>query len=129
MEQLKLFKEYLIDWEEGRVARDSEGYLFACGIDGLRLWIKRVLRKENKRLFYEGLGKNYGHELYRLMGRTLNENLVSLVMTAVTEALCANPYIKAVSLKEYIIEGDALRLTIEVTTVYDRIEITEVVEI
>ena len=76
-----------------------------------------------------GLGKNYGHELHRLMGRTLNDNLVSLVMTSVTETLCANPYIRAVSLKEYAIEGSRLTLTISVTTIYDRLEITEVYEI
>ena len=63
------------------------------------------------------------------MGRTLNDNLVSLVMTSVTETLCANPYIRAVSLKEYAIEGSRLTLTISVTTIYDRLEITEVYEI
>ena len=129
MSDLKQFKEYIVDWGEGRVAMEDGAYLFAYGIDGLRLWIERALRKENKRLFYEGLGKNYGHEIYKLMGRTLNESLVSLVFQNVSETLCANPYIKAVSLKEYFIEGDKLNLTLDVTTVYDRIEITEVYSI
>ena len=129
MENLKQFKEYVIDWEDKRIMRDGDGYVFAYGMDGLKLWIERALRRENQRLLYEGLGKNYGHELHRLMGRTLNDNLVSLVMTSVTETLCANPYIRAVSLKEYAIEGSLLSLTISVTTIYDRLEITEVYEI
>ena len=108
MENLKQFKEYVIDWEDKRTMRDGDGYVFAYGMDGLKLWIERALRRENQRLLYEGLGKNYGHELHRLMGRTLNDNLVSLVMTSVTETLCANPYIRAVSLKEYAIEGSRL---------------------
>lgn len=129
MDELKTFKEYIVDWGGGRVVQEGSGYAFAYGIDGLRLWIERALRKENKRLFYEGFGKNYGHEIYKLMGKTLNENLVHLVVNSITEALCANPYIKAVSLVSYTIEGDTLNITLDVTTVYDRIEITEVYSI
>ena len=126
MDELKEFKEYVVDWGEGRLIHDGDRYAFAYGIDGLKLWIERALRKENKRLYYEGLGKNYGHEIHRLMGKTLNDNLAALVFQSISEALCANPYIKSVSLVGYEIEGSHLTMTISVTTVYDRIEITEV---
>lgn len=129
MEELKTFKELVPDWEGGRLKTDEGRYLFAYGNEGLKIWIGRALRKENKRLFYEGLGKNYGHEIYRLMGRPLNGECVSLVFAQVEECLLANPYIKSVSLLEYSAEGSALNMTLEVNTVYDRMEITEVIEI
>ena len=32
MENLKQFKEYVIDWEDKRIMRDGDGYVFAYGM-------------------------------------------------------------------------------------------------
>lgn len=128
MEELKTFKELVPDWKNKRLKTEGGKYTFAYGSEGLKIWIERALRRENGRLLYEGLGKNYGHEIYKLIGRPLNSECVSLVFAQTEECLLANPYIESVELSDYSINNSVLNMTLTVNTVYDRMEITEVID-
>ena len=129
MEELKTLKEIDIDWENNCFLKKDGKYQYVYGIDALKIWIKKALHKECKRLRFEGLGKNYGHDIESIIGQPLSVSTVSLIESGVKECLCANPYIENVSMTDYEIKESQLKIYFSVKTVYTTLEIKEVFEI
>ena len=125
-EYLKIFCEPVPDYENGRFRTENGKIKLAYGKEALKIWLHKALQPTSRRYGYEAFGKNYGHEIGAEIGRSSAS--ASVILGSIRDFLCANPYILDVALKSYSFEGDSLTATLTVATVYDEIEMTEVIK-
>jgi len=113
--KLPVFKELAFDFETGQLKTRGGQYYYVEKNDAIKIWIWKALF--SSRYTYLAYSLDYGNEIYTLVGRYLEKQLLySELKRMIEEALLCNPYIT--SLTEFHVEkrGSKVICTFEVNT-------------
>lgn len=124
--ELPLFREWAVDWDEGRLAlKNGEPYLLE-GKEALQVWVRLALHLESRRFACSAHSHDYGNELDSLLGRCADSGIRdSQLRRMVRDALLVSPYITEVDGFAVEQSGSAVTVVCTVHTIYDSFE-TEV---
>lgn len=122
-EELPLYRDWAVDWQQGRMLRKNGRPYLVEGQEALKIWIYKALRTRPG--IYVAYGPRFGMKPVRGLGNL--EEASALLQQRITRALTRSPYIKRVSGFSFSREGDDLRAAFTVETVYGDME-TEVTE-
>ena len=124
-EELPLFKEYAGDFETDKFRYDGNGnHILLTGNEALEVWIYKALKTE--RFSYLAYSWGYGIELKPFIGKVMSvEERYSELKRVITECLMVNPYIKSIDSFSFAEDkhGEAVHLTIRLTTIYGEMSI------
>lgn len=127
-EALPVFREYAYDFENNCLKTDSEGNtIMVEENEALRIWIYKALMTARYR--YVTYTDDYGSELDDLTGVGLSFDIITLeIQRMITEALIYSPYIT--SIKDFNFEKlpAGIRVKFRVSSIYDDLEIVQVME-
>lgn len=115
--ELPIFKELAFDYDTKQLKTVGGKYFYVEKNEALKIWIWKVFF--TSRYTYLAYSTDYGNEIYTLIGRYLNKELLySELRRMIEEALLCNPYI--VSLTDFDItqEGAKVICDFSVNTVY-----------
>ncbi|MHB9947320.1 terminase [Clostridium botulinum] len=122
-EELKLYKEYAIDFDTGQFLYDDTGKNIIVGKnEAIKIWIWKVLQtSRNRYLIYSS---NYGHDFETIIGKGYNKNLInSELERLIEECLLANPYITEILEINTDFKGSKLYIYVTVKTVYGTVNV------
>ncbi|MBS9775028.1 MAG: DUF2634 domain-containing protein [Tenacibaculum sp.] len=122
-----IFKEYAYDFENNTFkTRNGREYLVYRD-EALKIWIYKALKTFRfKHLAYDDA---YGAELYRLIGKAKDIDIVKLeIKRYIKEALLVNPYILEVSNFRIFENIEQNEVSFEVKTVYFGFDFTQEME-
>ncbi|ACQ52794.1 DUF2634 domain-containing protein [Clostridium botulinum] len=122
-EQLKLYKEYAIDFNTGQFLYDDTGKNIIVGKnEAIKIWIWKALQtSRNRYLIYSS---NYGHDFETIIGKGYNKNLInSELERLIEECLLANPYITEILEINTDFKGSKLYIYVTVKTVYGTVNV------
>lgn len=117
---LPVFKELAFDFETGQLKTVGGKYYYVEKNEALKIWIWKALF--TSRYTYLAYSTDYGNEIYTLIGRYLNKELLySELRRMIEEALLCNPYI--ISLTDFDItqEGAKVICNFSVNTIYGNV--------
>lgn len=117
---LPVFKELAFDFETGQLKTVGGKYYYVEKNEALKIWIWKALF--SSRYTYLAYSTDYGNEIYTLIGRYLNKELLySELRRMIEEALICNPYI--ISLTDFDItqEGAKVICNFSVNTIYGNV--------
>lgn len=117
---LPVFKELAFDFETGQLKTIGGKYYYVEKNEALKIWIWKALF--TSRYTYLAYSTDYGNEIYTLIGRYLNKELLySELRRMIEEALLCNPYI--ISLTDFDItqEGAKVICNFSVNTIYGNV--------
>jgi len=115
--ELPIFRELAFDFETGQLKTRGGQYYYVEKNEAIKVWIYKALFAS--RYTYLAYSTNYGNEIYTLVGRYLDrEILLSELRRMIEEALLCNPYI--ISLTDFDITQNGSKVTcnFSVNTVY-----------
>lgn len=115
--ELPVFRELAFDFETGQLKTRDGQYYYVEKNEAIKVWIYKALFAS--RYTYLAYSTNYGNEIYTLVGRYLDrEILLSELRRMIEEALLCNPYI--ISLTDFDItqKGSKVTCNFSVNTVY-----------
>jgi hypothetical protein len=115
--ELPIFRELAFDFETGQLKTRGGQYYYVDKNEAIKVWIYKALF--TSRYTYLAYSTNYGNEIYTLVGRYLDrEILLSELRRMIEEALLCNPYI--ISLTDFDItqKGSKVTCNFSVNTVY-----------
>lgn len=114
---LPVFKELAFDFETGQLLTKGGQYYYVEKNEALKIWIWKALFAS--RYTYLAYSTDYGNEIYTLIGRYLEKQLLySELKRMIEEALLCNPYI--ISLTDFQVEAKGSKVTclFEINTIY-----------
>lgn len=119
---LPLYKDVLMDYEQGIPVFDGGEPVIVSGLEAVKSWAWRSIMTE--RYLWEPFSWDYGCELMALVGQPYNSDTrLSEARRYVEEALTVSPYITSASAAVEGLVGSALRLTVQVRTIYGETEV------
>lgn len=119
---LPLYKDVLMDYEQGIPVFDAGEPVIVSGLEAVKSWAWRAIMTE--RYLWEPFSWDYGCELMALVGQPYNSDTrLSEARRYVEEALTVSPYITSASATVEGLVGSALRLTVQVRTIYGETEV------
>lgn len=121
--ELPLFREYAWDFETNTFIRDANGKrIIVEGDEALKVWVFKALQTE--RYQYLAYSSRYGIELKPFIGLVMTvKERISELKRVIVECLMVNPYIKSIDEVTFENEGDSLKATISLTTIYGEVMI------
>ena len=118
--ELPVFKELAFDFDAKQLETRGGKYYYVEKNEALKIWIWKTLF--TSRFTYLAYSTDYGNEIYTLIGRYLNNELLySELRRMIEEALLCNHYI--VSLSDFDITRDRAKVicNYSVNTVYGNV--------
>lgn len=116
-EELPIFKELAYDFETGQLLTHGGHYYEVEKNEALKVWIWKALK--SSRYTYLAFSSNYGNELYTLIGRYLEKELLhSEIKRIIEETLLCNPYIISITNFKCEQKGSKVECEFEVNTIY-----------
>ncbi|APH17555.1 DUF2634 domain-containing protein [Clostridium botulinum] len=122
-EELKLYKEYAIDFNTGQFLYDDTGKnIIVEKNEAIKIWIWKALQtSRNRYLIYSS---NYGNDFETIIGKGYNKNLInSELERLIEECLLANPYITEILEINTDFKGSKLYIYVTVKTVYGMVNV------
>ncbi|MHB9945609.1 terminase [Clostridium botulinum] len=122
-EELKLYKEYAIDFDTGQFLYDDTGKnIIVEKNEAIKIWIWKALQtSRNRYLIYSS---NYGHDFETIIGKGYNKNLInSELERLIEECLLVNPYIVEIIKVSTSFEGSNLQIHVTVKTIYGEVKL------
>lgn len=119
-EELPIFRELAFDFDTGELKTIGGNYYYVEKNEAIKVWIWKALF--SSRYSYLAYSTNYGNEIYTLIGRYLEKQLLySELRRMIEEALLCNPYIT--SLSDFEVTRDRARVicNFSVNTVYGNV--------
>lgn len=119
-EELPIFRELAFDFDTGELKTIGGNYYYVEKNEAIKVWIWKALF--SSRYTYLAYSTNYGNEIYTLIGRYLEKQLLySELRRMIEEALLCNPYIT--SLSDFEVTRDRARVicNFSVNTVYGNV--------
>lgn len=118
--ELPVFKELAFDFSSGQLITKGGKYQIVEKNEALKVWIWKALF--SSRYTYLAYSTNYGNEIYTLIGRYLNNELLySELRRMIEECLLCNPYIVSLSDFDITREGSKVICNFSVNTVYGNV--------
>ena len=114
---LPVFKELALDFTTGQLKMRGGQYYYVEKNEALKIWIWKALHAS--RFTYLAYSTNYGNEIYTLIGRYLEKQLLySELKRMIEECLLCNPYLTSLSNFEVERKGSTVFCSFEVNTIY-----------
>jgi len=118
--ELPIFKELAVDFETGQLKTRGGQYYYVEKNEAIKVWCWKALF--SSRYTYLAYSTNYGNEIYTLIGRYLDKQLLySELRRMIEEALLCNPYITSLSDFDITREGAKVVCNFSVNTVYGNV--------
>ena len=118
--ELPVFKELAFDFESKQLKTKGGKYYYVEKNEALKIWIWKALF--TSRYSYLAYSTDYGNEIYTLIGRYLDKELLySELRRMIEEALLCNPYIVSLSDFDITREGAKVTCNFSVNTVYGNV--------
>lgn len=115
--ELPIFKELAFDFDTKQLKTVGGKYFYVEKNEALKIWIWKTLF--TSRYTYLAYSTDYGNEIYTLIGRYLDKELLySELRRMIEEALLCNPYIKSLSDFDITRDGAKVICNYSVNTVY-----------
>ena len=121
---LPTFKEYAYDFKNERYITDKKtnDLIIIEGKKALEVWMYHAIK--TIRYEHEIYSWDYGTEIVDLVGQKFTKGLTeSEAFRYIKEALLINPYILEVKNKGITFNGDTLKVSIKVDTIYGLIDL------
>ena len=100
---LPIFRELAFDFDTKQLKTRGGKYFYVEKNEAIKVWIYKALL--SSRYSYLAYSTNYGNEIYTLIGRYLEKQILySELRRMIEEALLCNPYIT--SLSDFDIKGN-----------------------
>lgn len=122
-EELKLYKEYAIDFNTGQFLYDDIGKnIIVEKNEAIKIWIWKALQTtRNRYLIYSN---NYGHDFETIIGKGYNKDLInSELERLIEECLLSNPYITEILEINTDFKGSKLYINVIVKTIYGEVNV------
>lgn len=120
MEELPIFRELAFDFDTGELKTIGGNYYYVEKNEAIKVWIWKALF--SSRYTYLAYSTNYGNEIYTLIGRYLEKQLLySELRRMIEEALLCNPYITSLSDFEVTRDRSRVICNFSVNTVYGNV--------
>ena len=117
---LPVFKELAFDFNTGQLLTNGGKYYYVEKNEAIKIWIWKALF--SSRYTYLAYSTDYGNEIYTLIGRYLNKELLySELRRMIEEALLCNPYIVSLSDFDITQEGAKVICNFSVNTIYGNV--------
>lgn len=117
---LPIFKELAYDFDTGQLKTNGGKYYYVEKNEAIKVWIYKALF--SSRYTYLAYSTNYGNEIYTLIGRYLEKQLLyAELRRMIEEALLCNPYIVSLSDFDISQEGSKVICNFAVNTVYGNV--------
>ena len=117
---LPVFKELAFDFETEQLLTNGGKYYYVEKNEALKIWIWKTLF--SSRYTYLAYSTDYGNEIYTLIGRYLNKELLySELRRLIEEALLCNPYIVSLSDFDITQKGAKGICDFSVNTIYGNV--------
>lgn len=117
---LPVFKELAFDFETGQLKTKGGQYYYVEKNEAIKIWCWKALF--SSRYTYLAYSTNYGNEIYTLIGRYLEKQLLhSELQRMIEEALLCNPYITSLSDFDITQEGSKVTCNYSVNTIYGNV--------
>ena len=118
--ELPIFKELAFDFETEQLLTNGGKYYYVEKNEALKIWIWKTLF--SSRYTYLAYSTDYGNEIYTLIGRYLNKELLySELRRLIEEALLCNHYIVSLSDFDITQEGAKVICDFSVNTIYGNV--------
>lgn len=115
--ELPIFKELAFDFDTKQLKTVGGKYYYVEKNEAIKIWIWKALF--TSRYTYLAYSTDYGNEIYTLIGRYLDKELLySELRRMIEEALLCNPYIKSLSDFDITRDGAKVICNYSVNTVY-----------
>jgi hypothetical protein len=115
--ELPIFRELAFDFETGQLKTRGGQYYYVEKNEAIKIWIWKALF--SSRYTYLSYSTNYGNEIYTLIGRYLEKQLLySELKRMLEEALLVNPYITSLTDFDITQEGARVICNFSVNTIY-----------
>lgn len=115
--KLPVFKELAFDFMTGQLKTKGGQYYYVEKNEAIKVWIWKALF--SSRFSYLGYSTDYGNEIYTLIGRYLNKDLLySELRRMIEEALLCNPYITSLTDFDISQKGAKVECLFSVNTLY-----------
>ena len=115
--ELPVFKELAFDFTTGQLKTKGGQYYYVEKNEAIKVWIWKALF--SSRFSYLGYSTDYGNEIYTLIGRYLNKDLLySELRRMIEEALLCNPYITSLTDFDISQKGAKVECLFSVNTLY-----------
>lgn len=119
-EELPIFQELAFDFDTGELKTIGGNYYYVEKNEAIKVWIYKALF--SSRYSYLAYSTNYGNEIYTLIGRYLEKQLLySELKRMIEEALLCNPYITGLSDFEVTRDRAKVICNFSVNTVYGNV--------
>lgn len=119
-EELPIFRELAFDFDTGELKTIGGNYYYVEKNEAIKVWIWKALF--SSRYTYLAYSTNYGNEIYTLIGRYLEKQLLySELRRMIEEALLCNPYITSLSDFEVTRARARVICNFSVNTVYGNV--------
>ena len=118
--ELPVFKELAFDFDTKQLKTVGGKYYYVEKNEALKIWIWKTLF--SSRYTYLAYSTDYGNEIYTLIGRYLNKELLySELVRMIEEALLCNPYITTLTDFDITQEGAKVVCNYSVNTIYGNV--------
>lgn len=118
--ELPIFKELAFDFQTGQLKTQGGQYYYVEKNEAIKVWIYKALF--SSRYTYLAYSTNYGNEIYTLIGRYLEKELLySELKRMIEEALLCNPYITSLTDFQINRQGSKVECTFSVNTIYGNV--------
>ena len=118
--ELPIFRELAFDFETGQLKTRGGQYYYVEKNEAIKVWIYKALFAS--RYTYLAYSTNYGNEIYTLVGRYLDKQiLLSELRRMIEEALLCNPYITSLTDFDITQEGSKVTCNYSVNTLYGNV--------
>lgn len=119
---LPTFKEYLYDFDLKEFVLKEGKLVIVEENEALAIWVRKALSTERYR--YLAYTWDYGHEINRLIGSGYSkEYTLSEVVRYIRECILINPYIKDIENVDIVLEGELLKVTFKLLTIYGEVSV------
>ena len=118
--ELPIFKELAFDFETGQLKTKGGFYYYVEKNEAIKVWIWKALF--SSRYTYLAYSTDYGNEIYTLIGRYLDKQLLEAELRRmIEEALLCNPYITSLTDFDITREGAKVICNFSVNTLYGNV--------
>ena len=117
---LPIFRELAFDFDTKQLKTRGGKYFYVEKNEAIKVWIYKALL--SSRYSYLAYSTNYGNEIYTLIGRYLEKQILySELRRMIEEALLCNPYITSLSDFDITQQGSKVICNFSVNTVYGNV--------
>lgn len=118
--ELPVFRELAFDFDTKQLKTKGGQYYYVEKNEAIKIWIYKALF--SSRYTYLAYSTKYGNEIFTLIGRYLEKQLLySELRRMIEEALLCNPYITSLSDFDITREGSKVICNFSVNTIYGNV--------